>query len=480
MSKKVKVCLFVAERGHGCLKFFRWLSMLFISVVVILGIAPDSLAADTVRVLLKQEHTMAQFAVVQGDYQLIDSGTGLAVAKPQPGEIWTVLREGLTVKAQREGDAAVLSFTGSAMLISQGGIEPVFRYASIHYPGDLYFFGLPDKLLVVNAVPMEDYLCGVLAQEMSPAFPIEALKAQAVVSRTLASYRKSDSPYYDLTAETNDQVYRGYGQGLPAESIREAVEATYGEKIYYDGSLIEAVFHSNAGGITASSEMVWGGKRPYLQPVESPYDAYALEYPVQSSGWPANSYEWSKSYSNTELNRRIGDWNRANPQEGIYVGTVLELRPLTGQDVNGKDTGRVIRLEIIGTAGSTVVSGEKARQIFELKSSLFNVDGGSGFALLSGKGLTQTGTPQNLAVVKAGGDITTATTGTLFVKGKSSTTTLKHGADGFVFRGRGFGHGVGMSQWGAVGMAVAGYNYQEIIQHYYNQGKFDGRLEILR
>lgn len=477
MSKKVKVKLIPKERGHAFLKLFRKLSVALVLLVLVLGIASECFAAENVRVLLKQEFNSAQFAVVQGEYQLIDSGTRLPVATPLPGELWTVFREGLTVKAQRDVDGAELSFTGDVILAAQGHREPVFRFANNHYPGDLYFFGLNDRLLVVNAVHIEDYLCGVLAQEMAPSFPVEALKAQAVVSRTLASYRKSDSPYYDLTAETNDQLYRGYGQGLPDERIRAAVDATSGEKIYYDGSLIEAVFHANAGGITASSEMIWGGKRPYLQPVESPYDAYALEYPIQSSGWPANAYEWSKAYSTTELNNRIADWNRSRPAEAINVGNVLQLRPVTEQTTGGS-LNRVMSLEIIGTGGTATVSGEKARQIFDLKSSLFSVDGGTGYTLLSAGGLTQKSSFSNLAVVKAGGEITGLGAGTLTVKGRNHTANLQPNIDGFIFAGKGFGHGVGMSQWGAIGMAAAGYNYQEIIQHYYNQGKFDGRLQI--
>lgn len=461
----------------------RRLSISLVLLCLSLWIIPEAYGADQVRVLLKQEYDRAYFSVIEGDYLLIDGGTGLPVAMPLPGEQWIVFLEGLTLKAQRTGDSTALSFTGGALLAAQGGSEAFFRFGNNSYPGDLHFIGLNDRMLVVNSVNLEDYLIGVLAEEMSGALPMEALKAQAVVSRTLATYRKSTSPYYDLTAQVNDQLYRGYDRKLPYyDNLRAAVAATEGEKIFYDGSLIEAVFHANAGGMTASSEDVWGGKRPYLQSVASPFDVYALEYPKQSGGWPANSYEWSKSYSRIELSGKIAEWSRTNPDEAISIGTVLELRP-HAENSQVSSPGRVTHLDIIGTLGTVTVSGEKARQIFDLRSTRFTVEGGGSLTLLSVNGLSQWGETGNLAVIGSGGEVNKVSgspAGSLFVKGKSGTVPLQSGGDGFNFYGRGFGHGVGLSQWGAIGMAEAGYNYQEIIEHYYNQGKFDGRLQIRR
>lgn len=455
------------------------MTVFFVFLGLMLSVLPEAYGADRIRVLLKQEYGSAQFSVLEGDYWLIDSDTGLPVAIPLPGEIWTVFREGLTIKAQRAGDPTAQSFIGGALLVGQDGGDGFFRFANNRYPGDLHFIGQNDCILVVNSVNLEDYLIGVLAQEMSGAFPMEALKAQAVVSRTLVTYRKSESPYYDVTCEVNDQLYRGYSRELLYyDNLRAAVTATEGERIYYDGSLIEAVFHANAGGMTASSESVWGGKRPYLQSVASPFDAYALEYPNQTAGWPANSYEWSKSYNISELSARIAEWNRAYPGEAISVGTVLELKPYADNDTA---PGRVNRLEIIGTFGTVTVSGEKARQIFDLRSSMFTVEGGSSLSLLSANGLSLSRTPASLAVIGSRGSVSkihNSATGRLIVKGRNASAPLPSGGDSFSFYGRGFGHGVGLSQWGAIGMAAAGYNYQEIIEHYYNQGKFDGRLQI--
>ena len=167
-----------------------------------------------------------------------------------------------------------------------GGSSPanLFRYQS-RYRGDLYIYNESSGLMAVNVVDLENYLAGVLVKEMGVTAPLEALKAQAVVSRTYALSNRNPSAYYDLSADTSTQVYGGYeAETVPGmERIYEAIRATEGLVINYDGDLIQAFFHANGGGHTENSENA-GEKVPYLKGVPSPYDV-VLQYPHQTGGW---------------------------------------------------------------------------------------------------------------------------------------------------------------------------------------------------
>lgn len=466
------------------MRFFRWVSMSFLFFVMLLGLAPAAGADDAVRVLLKQEYSSAGFLVVQGDYELIDSGTGLRLADPLPGERWMVFRAGNTLKLQREGEPGSIAVSGGVLLRAGEAGDPLFSFENKRYRGSLHIVDADQSLLVINLLPVEEYLYGVLPQEMPASFPLEALKAQAVVSRTYVLGRTGASLYYDVTAGTRDQVYGGYEAELVpgGDKIRQAVDETRGLRIYYDGALIEAVFHANAGGYTADSAKVWGGERPYLKPVPSPFDAYALEFSQQFAlDWPVNTYQWTKSFTINELQQQIANWNSLNPGEAIQVGRVISLTPY-GDEVPGDAPGlqRVYQLEIAGTEGTVLLSGEKAGSVFGLNSTLYSVEFGASPAVFDGREVQNlTGGSIPLAVVTREGVRPVSLNHELYVKGYETTARLATGADQISFRGRGFGHGVGMSQWGAAGMAAAGYNFQEIIEHYYNQDKFDGRLRIM-
>lgn len=457
--------------------------MSFVILILGLGLAPAASADDTIRVLLKQEYSSVALSVVEGDYELIDSGTGLTVARPLPGERWLVFRAGNMLKLQREGALDSASVSGGILLWAKQDGNALFSFDNKRYRGSLHIVEANQSLLVINILPVEEYLYGVLPQEMPASFPLEALKAQAVVSRTYALQRKGSSLYYDVTAGTLDQVYGGYEAELVpgADRIRQAVDETRGLKIYYDGSLIEAVFHANAGGYTADSEKVWGGNRPYLKSVPSPYDAYALDFSRQFGlEWPASTYQWVKTFTVEELHHQIENWNKLHPEEAIRIGQVISMIPW-GEPIPGDSSGlqRVYRLDIVGTQGTVSITGEKSRSVFGLRSSLYSVDVGASAAVTNGQAVRSlTGDNVSLAVVGKDGLAFLSRPAALYVKGMESVRPLSFGTNQITFRGRGFGHGVGMSQWGAAGMAEAGYNFQEIIEHYYNQGKHDGRLRI--
>ncbi len=259
------------------------------------------------------------------------------------------------------------------------------------------------RLVVINEVPLEEYLYGVLPMEVDPRWPEEALKAQAVAARTLAvhSLNRFAAEGYDVRATTDTQVYGGAGVEDPRTSA--AVEATRGQVVVYGGRPIFAAFHSDSGGHTESSEYVWGGRYPYLRGVPDPY----------SAGSPAHHWVVRlDAASLEELLRRAG-----YGVAGIAEVQVAEVTP----------SGRAGTVRIRGAHGTLVVRGTDLRAavgVGVLRSTLFTVRGGDGV---------------------------------------------------FEFAGRGSGHGVGLSQWGARGLAAAGRSYREILTYYYTGVEVESR-----
>jgi stage II sporulation protein D len=148
--------------------------------------------------------------------------------------------------------------------------EGLLRVHGFAVRGTLDVKATPRGLLVVNAIPLEDYLAAVLGGEMPPSFPPEALEAQAVAARTYAIERKLDQygRAYHLGATVLSQVYGGAGREDPR--TRAAVDATRGEILTYDLAPIEAYFHASCGGRTESGKAALGRDLPYLQPVSCP------------------------------------------------------------------------------------------------------------------------------------------------------------------------------------------------------------------
>lgn len=264
------------------------------------------------------------------------------------------------------------------------------------YRGAVEVTASRDALRVVNELSLEDYLVGVINNEISSKWHAEAVKAQAVVARTYALYQMNSRTggLYDIEGTVMGQVYSGALS--EDEASARAVRETAGEILTFIGEPALTVYHSNAGGMTDASRDIWAEDYPYLKSVLSPYDSsapkYAWEFIV-----PASSF---KAVLN-KAGYSIGD-----PRE-IRLD---ELSP----------AGRVKSLVISDSARNGLrLRGEDLRKIL-------------GYSFL-----------------------------------RSSAFEVWKKGDLFVFRGRGSGHGVGMSQWGAKGMAENGYSYKDILMHFY-------------
>lgn len=285
-------------------------------------------------------------------------------------------------------------FASNNILVSPLGKELV-KIEKRGYKGTIKLINNKRGITVVNKVGMKDYLASVIGSEIDPKWPLAALKAQAVVARTYAlrNLNAYASKGYHLSNTTYSQAYKG--DHVTTEKIYKAVNETKREVLTYDGNLISAVYHSNAGGKTAQGEVIWGGQTPYLQSVSSK-DEYAP------------NYKWQKKYSTVELEKILA-------QQDIKISTIDKIY-LAGVG----PSGRAKEVILSNKRKNIVIDSSEFRFWLDLRSTKFSIE-------------------------------------------KLS--------EGYLFKGKGWGHGVGMSQWGAYQMAKTGSTYQGILAHYYQNTK---------
>ncbi len=306
--------------------------------------------------------------------------------------------------------------------------------------------------LVVNHVAIADYLASVVGAEMPRNWEIEALKAQAVAARTYAIQHLQPNEIYDICDNQNCQAYGGVRS--ESERTQAAVAATAGIVAVFNSAPIEALYSANAGDVTESSEHVWGTAVPYLRSVPSPGDAAAM-----SVSWGAEGYRWTRTIPLPELAEyrafRNGD-----------VGTIVDLRVL-----EHTPAGRPLRVLVVGTAGEMELYGDQVRTALGLPSAFVDLE----LAPVTSVELIGAAPRRFGALLEDGHRITSVRRSIAFATAPPDIELVNGAVHVAVFErppsviltGRGFGHGLGMSQWGAQGMALAGHTYDEILTHYY-------------
>lgn len=231
--------------------------------------------------------------------------------------------------------------------------------------GELVVVHTAAGLRVVNRVPLEDYVAGTLGREIYPGWHDETLKAQAVVSRTYALYRREREAgrSFDLGAGTSDQVYGGVGAETPR--VRQAVAATRREILTHQGAPILSAFHSASGGQTESAQDVWGEKLPYL-----------VSLPVPHEEDSPDTY-WRARVTGTTLGRALAPL-------GLHLGAIRQVSVS-----DRSSSGRVRRLRLSGTEGSGTLSGRALRTALGegvLRSTLFEIRDRDGEFIFVGSG----------------------------------------------------------------------------------------------
>lgn len=313
------------------------------------------------------------------------------------------------------------------------------------------------SLTAVNIIHVESYLYGVVPGEMVSSWPTQALKAQAVCARSFALSKtdySSDSNIekaFSLDDTSNSQVYKGYGGETVATNA--AVNSTKGEVVTYQGKIIASYYYSTSGGRTEDSTDVWGMNAPYLASVVDNYESEPEKAP------------WVIAMSKAEIAQKL-------MEAGYGVGTVDKVLA----EIATK-SGRVYSLKVVGKDRTQVIQSQEIRDVFDLYSTKFKVisskDKTNQVSVLSADGISKVNLKDCTVISQEGKLTSLSNTDNRIYIAKSSdnlSAFVKEtpgNKDVYFFVGMGFGHGVGMSQSGAKGMAMAGYSYQKIIQYYY-------------
>lgn len=343
------------------------------------------------------------------------------------------------------------------------------------FKGALQIIKEDEKLTAINILNLEDYLASVISSEMSATSSLELLKAHAVISRSwllaqiqkekelknrapyttfqdssngyIKWYDREDHANFNVCADDHCQRYQGITKATTNE-VNRAIEATYGEILSYNNKVCDARFSKCCGGVTELFENTWEPtNHPYLTKVvdaEAPPKGYPMNLKSESNAehWittspkaycntqdktiltqvlndydleTANFYRWQVTYSQTEIQQLL------KAKIAVDVGSVLDLIP-----IERGESSRLIKLKIAGSKQSKTIGKEleirKALSPSHLYSSAFVVQ----------KGEVVNGIPQSFTLI-----------------------------------GAGWGHGVGLCQIGAAVMSAQGFNYQQILNHYF-------------
>lgn len=375
------------------------------------------------RVGLAEEQSSAIFSA-DNDYVVRDGASGSGLEKKTHKDKLTV-----TVKNNQ------FVLNGKAVSAKKLKLKPassneklVFSYNDTKYRGEFELVLKNGSFTVINIVKLDDYIGGVINEEMGEGWPSEAMKAQAVAARTFALYTVGEEKHsedgYDVCATTHCQVYGGVES--ESRDALAAVSATRGEVMTYGGKPIYAAFHASSGGRTAGSDET-NEVLPYLK---TRLDREDSVNPNQ---------EWRIDVPVATLVQKLRS-------EGYNIGTLkrIEISPLDIQSPKpSKDrysSCRVKTVRFVGSVKTVEVPGTKLRWIFGLHSTLFDIRYGSGKSIKPNKD------------------------GKIEIKNRSGET--------ITFDGAGWGHGLGLSQWGARGMA-AKHGYREILARYYTDVKIE-------
>ncbi|WP_339244567.1 SpoIID/LytB domain-containing protein [Paenibacillus sp. FSL R10-2796] len=500
-------------------------------------VALNSLTAaglDAWKVFLAGNDGSAQVEVWVGeaanDSDLTAVQAAVSTAAPQftvsvatsPG---LILRKdaGLDFSSETQADHYLVSGSNAKFLAagSEAGIQLVER-SKRTYRGNLELSNLSGSLAVINVVPLEQYLYAVVGGEVSSSWPEEALKAQAVAARSYALSQGNRFDVANVVDTTLSQVYNGIGSEAP--SIIKAVDTTAGEVLMSGGKVVEAVFSSNSGGMTADPSEVWanGGdvfasvpsvedvsaaaaKKWYYVLLANGTSGYAREDNIKLTGsktaagldivtattkdvnirplpviessvsavgklnpgenavaldkvYESGSYSWIKGpYTSAELLKSLQGKTTSTLPSSISNLQVTQRGP----------SGRVIQVKANGQA-LNVKYPDMFRSAFNgLPSTLFDIVAPGSYTVLGADGATATiSSSQSAGVLSASGKVNVNGSGTVVMGGDSAARVITN-SSGFLFIGQGNGHGLGMSQWGVKGMADSGYDYKQILQHYY-------------
>jgi stage II sporulation protein D len=407
---------------------------------VLVGIAAALVAITSCVSLSSPRGSARNLPVAIGSYKNgRDQLVRIALATGGNGVIggtadWAVYQdgEGSVVARYHSGDslavATSLPSSGGALVIRPSGNGAFLTWNGKRYRGELLLSRGDSGAIVVNRLPMDSYLRGVVPLEIGnrTAAEFAAVEAQAVAARTYAYKHLNDTRAFDMYATVQDQVYGGVDAEKPISD--SAINSTADAVVLYEGKPITTPYHSTCGGSTAGVTEVWYDQpdEPYLKPVSDRIPG--------TNGYycdPSPRFSWTESYDAAGLRavmqKYLASYTKAS---SASLGRITDVR-----EQGRTASGRVAALEVRTESGSYTLRGNDIR-----------------FVLRDPKGAILNSTLFALNTSSSGGEVTSLT-----------------------ITGRGYGHGIGMCQWGAIGRARAGQDFRTILETYY-PGTTIGRI----
>lgn len=376
----------------------------------------------TIRVLLSTKQTAVQVGA-PGVLLFSDRVGNLLTRASQSGAsqsgAWRVERDGRRVRAVRGSGAP--SPWAEGMLVVQSGDAGLLSVGGKPYRGSIAVYASDSGLSVVNVVRIDDYLRGVVPLEIGTRAlgDSAAVQAQAITARSYAYIHLSPSGrFYDVTGGTLDQVYGGVAAETDVGS--QAVESTQTLVLKYAGRIVNAPYSSTCGGETAAASEIWRSEdEPYLRHVSDQIPGTGRYYCDI-----APRFRWTRTLEATQLNAALAQYlanyvsvpdRRAGVAQSIVVGSRTT-------------SGRVGTLVVTTDRGRFTLRGNDIRYVMRAPGG--EILNSTYFSVLATPG----------------------------VDGAIAKLTLT---------GTGYGHGVGMCQWGAIGRARAGQDFRTILRTYY-------------
>ena len=449
--------------------------LFFLKVIVILGalllITTSSGKALDDRKLLKVGITLEdRFIEVSFDemYRLLEQATGEEISMLPGRHTFFVTESGICVVDFKGRTVGVyggpLYLKPDRTLFDQSSFILHNAVKGEKYRGALIIQqGSNNHIEAINVVSLDSYVRGVVPREMPASWGnyggMEALKAQAVASRTYALYYQKQSRHngYDLCDTQHCQVYGG--KSCETENTNRAVDETSGEILQYQGRIIAPYYHATNGGFTELAQNVWSESLPYLQSVHDPYDDPANPKNIRNMVIH-NQARWETSLSISEVEHRLASSN--NRSGSINHLKIASLFP----------SGRVNELQISLAGGDSVsYYKESARTVLGLRSQLFHIrETLEDRVWLSGRssGIDRKENVTELEgkwVINASGERNMLIGDTFIARGASREMQVPQKS--VIVEGYGWGHGIGMSQNGAYNRARNDQCYQDILSFYY-------------
>lgn len=434
------------------------------------------------------ENANAYISKVQG-YGLSvtsDSANTAVVINPETDEILFEFYDGdnnLAITAALAADIQNIAYGRKIAELSMKTTDLMATSANNTYSGAFVYRINSSGVEVIGLMSLEDYVKGVVPNEISPSWEKEALKAFAIAARTYAlnSGNRHESDGFMLCNETHCQLYSGLKNAT--NDTNNAVDETKDLVITYNNEPIIAVYHSSSGGVTENHNDAWGGtlRYPYLVSVPLPFEKYTD--PSHKNAL------WTKSASPSELFEYLTQISSYSSLfKGKLTSSVASIR------INQRSPGSnyIKSITVTDTSGHsvTVEKSDSVRAALSRYANSANMDIYKSFkfksvvmSALSGSTYSQD-IEAGKTYIATGNGVTKSTPGdgTLSVLSGNGLLSVKAYASGndFIFDGKGWGHGVGMSQWAVQDLAELGYKYEDIIKTFYTGVSIDNITNLKR